>query len=108
MPLIRLICMTLFCFALAACGGGGSLETTTGTTKDKFELSISINGIAPDQSEIVISKDNQGELVASLTKNGQPFGGQLITFTLAGSIGTLDPTNGTAQTATDGKAKIKL
>ncbi|MBE0362303.1 hypothetical protein PULV_a2906 [Pseudoalteromonas ulvae UL12] len=107
MPLIRLLCITLFSLALAACGGGGSLETETGSN-DNYKLVVTMTSFDSGEGISTVSKDIPGKLVATLTKNGQPDTNKLISFTLDGEIGVLDPTAGTAQTNSSGEAQIKL
>lgn len=55
-----------------------------------------------------VSKDNQGELFATLSFDGIPLSNQLITFELANDVGELVPSIGTARTDDNGVAVLRL
>ncbi|MCF4009044.1 hypothetical protein [Rheinheimera sp. UJ63] len=55
-----------------------------------------------------VSKDNQGNLRATLTFDGIPLENQLITFELANNVGEIIPSVGTARTDSNGVAQITL
>ncbi|MBU2967907.1 hypothetical protein KO527_00825 [Pseudoalteromonas sp. C2R02] len=109
MPLIRFFCIMLISIAITACGGGGSLESPGGGSSDKYELVVTLVSADGGDGISEVSKVVPGKLIANLTKNGNVFGNQLITFTIGEQgIGVLNPTSGTAQTNNNGNAEIAL
>ncbi|MBB1400581.1 Ig-like domain-containing protein [Pseudoalteromonas sp. SG45-1] len=116
MPLMRLLGISLLSFLLTACGGGGSLEkdgsiSDGDSTTETSTYTISLKGYlkASDTESNSVTADTPLELRASLVnEDGDAVSGERITFTLADSIGELDPVAGTALTQSDGVATIEL
>ncbi|MFP3363254.1 Ig-like domain-containing protein [Pseudoalteromonas sp. SIMBA_148] len=116
MPLMRLLGISLLSFLLTACGGGGSLEkdgsiSDGDSTTETSTYTISLKGYlkASDTESNSVTADAPLELRASLVnEDGDAVSGERITFTLADSIGELDPVAGTALTQSDGVATIEL
>ena len=116
MPLMRLLGISLLSFLLTACGGGGSLEkdgsiSDGDSTTETSTYTISLKGYlkASDTESNSVTADAPLELRASLVnEDGDAVSGERITFTLADSIGLLDPVSGTVLTNTDGEASITL
>ncbi len=107
MRLIRLACMILVSVILTACGGGGTIEKPS-QQQDSFTLSIQLQALNDGAAATSVSRDAPGRLVASLTKNGAAYPNQLVTFSLNGDIGVLDPSSGSAQTDANGEAVLTL
>ncbi|MBB1429115.1 Ig-like domain-containing protein [Pseudoalteromonas sp. SG43-4] len=116
MPLMRLLGISLLSFLITACGGGGSLEkdgsiSDGDSTTETSTYTISLKGYlkASDTESNSVTADAPLELRASLVnEDGDAVSGERITFTLADSIGELDPVAGTALTQSDGVATIEL
>jgi hypothetical protein len=112
MPSIRLLFALLCSFILTACGGGGSLETPDGGSTSSYELKVTLHSSDGGNGISQVSAAQPGLLRAELKKNGKAYTNQLITFTLtefdSGTVGTLDPEIGTAQTDASGIAEITL
>ena len=116
MPLMRLLGISLLSFLLTACGGGGSLEkdgsiSDGDSTTETSTYTISLKGYlkASDTESNSVTADAPLELRASLVnEDGDAVSGERITFTLADSIGKLDPVAGSALTQPDGVATIEL
>ncbi|XQF93664.1 Ig-like domain-containing protein [Pseudoalteromonas espejiana] len=116
MPLTRLLSITLFSFMLSACGGGGTIEKdgTIGdddSTTETSTYTVSLKGYtqSSDTESNTVTAAAPLELRASLeNQDGDAVSGERITFTLADSIGELNPTAGTALTQSDGIATIEL
>ncbi|WP_372768806.1 hypothetical protein [Pseudoalteromonas sp.] len=112
MPSIRLLFALLCSFVLTACGGGGSLETPDGGSSNSYELKVTLHSSDGGNGISQISASQPGLLRAELKKNGKAYANQLIAFTLtefdSGTVGSLDPEIGTAQTNASGLAEITL
>ncbi|MEL0632400.1 hypothetical protein V6237_06425 [Pseudoalteromonas carrageenovora] len=114
MPLMRLLGILLLSFLLTACGGGGSLEKDTsdsgdGTTEDTNYV-VSVQGYSHstlDEANAVTA-DAPLTISARLTNSGAVVDGEVISFSLNGDIGLLDPVSGTVLTSADGVASITL
>jgi len=103
-----------FAWILAACGGGGGggvdpssgNVTNGGSSLNTISLSLLNNSGQPISS---ITNNAPGILSATITNSsGEPVQGEVVTFSLAGSIGSLNPTSGTALTNSSGIASITL
>ena len=116
MPLMRLLGISLLSFLLTACGGGGSLEkdgsiSDGDSTTETSTYTISLKGYlkASDTESNSVTANAPLELRSSLVnEDGDAVSGERITFTLADSIGLLDPVSGTVLTNADGVASITL
>ena len=117
MPLMRLLGILLLSFLLTACGGGGSLEKdgTIGddddTTTETSTYTVSLKGYlqSSDTESNTVTAAAPLQLKATLEdEDGDAVAGERITFTLADTIGELNPTTGTALTQSDGIATIEL
>ncbi|WP_157813490.1 hypothetical protein [Pseudoalteromonas spongiae] len=113
MPSIRLLFALLCSFMLTACGGGGSLESPDGGgSANSYELKVTLHSTDGGNGISQVSAAQPGLLKATLTKNGKAYANQLIAFNLtefdSGTVGTLDPEIGTAQTNSEGVAEITL
>ena len=102
MRLIQYLIIGFFTLVLAACGGGGTLESGGGTgggsggNTSTYTLSVTIVNSAGQEIR-QISEQQDGTIRATLRRNGQPAANQLIVFTLNGSVGVLNPTDGSAK-----------
>lgn len=114
MRLIQYLIIGFFTIVLAACGGGGTLESGGGTggggsggNTSTYTLSVSIVNSAGQEIR-QISEQQNGTIRATLRRNGQPAANQLIVFTLNGSVGVLNPIDGSARTNESGVAEVKI
>ena len=103
-----------FAWILAACGGGGGGGvdpsagniTSGGSSLNTMTLSLVDNG---GNATSTVSNASPGILAATLAdSSGNPVAGQVVTFALDGSIGSLNPSSGTALTDSSGVASIGL
>ncbi|WP_350593726.1 MULTISPECIES: Ig domain-containing protein [unclassified Pseudoalteromonas] len=89
-------------FAFESAGDAGGNDTSL------FILSLEGFSQADGSRSNTVSAGSPLNLHATLTKEGIAVTGERITFTLADSIGKLNPTSGTAITDNTGIAKIEL
>lgn len=108
---IQQLFVALIITMLAACGGGGTLDsggnTDTGGSTDSYSLTVTLNNAAGNDIRQVTTAA-PGKLKATLKKNNKPISNQLIRFVLDGAVGKLSPTEGTARTDVNGIAEIQL
>lgn len=114
MPLLRWLSVLVFISLLAACGGGGSLDSDSsdgddGTTVETNYV-VSVQGYSQSTTETAnaVTVDAPLTISATLTNNDEAVVGAVINFSLNGDIGLLDPVSGTDLTDTDGVASITL
>ena len=111
----RSLIYILFAWMLAACGGGGggggvdpsdgNIDTGNSGLRT-FSLSLTD---ASGNAITEVSDNTPGVINALLTDNdGNAIVGEIVTFSLNGSIGTLNPSSGTALTDSSGIAQISL
>ena len=107
----NLFILFLFGLFLSACGGGGSLETTTetgsGTTTETNPISFTLtmtdlNGKATNK----VAGSSPAKLQAKLLQNKKPSEGIKVVFSLIDSVGVLSPSS--ALTNADGIAEVNL
>ena len=117
MPLLRWLSIIVFSSLLVACGGGGSLENDSGSlgggddgTTDNPSFVVAVQGFVKDtdQESSSVTSDTPLTILASLTSNGDAVSSEVISFSLDGDIGLLDPVSGTALTNAGGVASITL
>ncbi|HEA18969.1 MAG TPA: hypothetical protein ENH88_21470 [Pseudoalteromonas prydzensis] len=112
MPLMRWLSVVMLSFLITACGGGGSLEKDGGTIggDGTAVYTITVQGFSMSSGEQVNAVANEAplELVSQVMKNGAAVSNQRVNFTLADSIGSLNPTSGSALTDSTGTARIQL
>jgi len=103
-----------FAWILAACGGGGGGGvdpsagniTGGGSSLNTMTLPLVDNG---GTATSTVSNASPGILAATLAdSSGNPVVGQVVTFALAGTIGSLNPSSGTALTDSSGVASLRL
>ncbi|MEM0514389.1 hypothetical protein WCN91_02875 [Pseudoalteromonas sp. YIC-827] len=113
MRFMRLLCASILSLLLVACGGGGSLESngngeigsggnggTGGTVTTTYTITIEFE-------DRVVTFDEPLEILATVkTSEGDPVVSQVVNFDT--SLGSFDPSTGTAKTNADGVATIKL
>ena len=114
MPLLRWLSILFFSSLLAACGGGGSLDSDSsdggdGTTEEPNYV-VSVQGYNQSTSEEAntVTADSPLTISATLTNSGEAVVGEVVSFSLNGDIGLLDPVSGTVLTNADGVASITL
>ena len=108
----RSLVYILFAWMLAACGGGGgggvdasdgSIDTDS-TALRLISLALLDNG---GNTITSVSNTTPGVLTATVSDtNGNAIVGEVVTFTLSGDIGSLNPSSGTALTDSSGVAQI--
>ncbi|MCO7249202.1 hypothetical protein [Pseudoalteromonas sp. Ps84H-4] len=117
MPLLRWLSIIVFSSLLVACGGGGSLENDSGSldggdggTTDTPSYSVSVKGYTAGTNEESSSVTVESPLTisATLTNQGVAVSGEVITFSLDGSIGLITPASGTSLTDSNGVASITV
>ena len=117
MPLFRWLSVIVFSSLLAACGGGGSLESDGGSLDGgddssvsgsvTLNLTITDTSGAPFTVDNPVSKDNKGTVTATLLDEETPLAGQLISFS-TNFAGKITPVLGTALTDSNGEASVTL
>lgn len=114
MPFMRLLGISLLSFLLIACGGGGSIEKEgalgDGSNNDVTQAyTLSLIGYSQNDAREAnsVTLNSPLDLRATLKDNaGNVVAGKRITFTLADSIGSLNPSS--ALTQNDGIATVEL
>jgi len=97
----------LFAF-ITACGSGGfDDDTTTDTTDD--DTTTTTTTVSLSISDTNVTAVNPATITASvIDSSGSAVSGVVVTFTLSGAEGVLDPDSGTALTDSSGDATILL
>ncbi|MCF2847249.1 hypothetical protein NH514_02325 [Pseudoalteromonas sp. ACER1] len=116
MPLFRWLSVIVFSSLLAACGGGGSLESDGGsldggddsTAEASYEIAVQGFSLSSGEQDNQVTADSPLTISATLTNNDEAVAGVVINFSLNGDIGLLDPVSGTDLTDSNGVASIKL
>lgn len=114
MPLLRWLSVLVFISLLAACGGGGSLDSDSsdgddGTTVEtNYVVSVQGYNQSTTDEASAVTADTPLTISATLTNNDEAVVGAVINFSLDGDIGLLDPVSGTDLTDSDGVASITL
>ncbi|XQF90066.1 hypothetical protein ACOBV8_16420 [Pseudoalteromonas espejiana] len=111
MPLLRWLSILFFSSLLAACGGGGSLDSDSSDGEnEELNYVVSLQGYNQSTSDEAnaVTVDTPLTISATLTNNGKLVTGEVISFSLNGEIGLLDPVSGTVLTNADGVASISL
>lgn len=111
MPLMRWLSVILLSFFITACGGGGTLEKDNGGDSGGDTVyTIVVQGYSVTSGEQSNTVTNAAplELLAQVMKNGVAVSDQRVSFTLADSIGSLNPSSGSALTDSNGNARIQL
>ena len=110
MSLIRWLCVVMFSFLLAACGGGGTLEKDGGSIGDGdtggevVEQQIKVK---LDFDDRTVTAGSPLEIVATVTNaDGQAISRQEVNFTT--TLGAFTPATGSALTDDNGVARIEL
>ena len=114
MPFMRLLGISLLSFLLIACGGGGSIEKEGALGDDSNNdvtqaYTLSLIGYSQNDAREAnsVTLNSPLDLRATLKDNaGNVVAGKRITFTLADSIGSLNPSS--ALTQNDGIATVQL
>lgn len=105
-----------FAWILAACGGGGggggvdASDGNIGTgTSGLNTMTLTLLDSSNREPTSSVSNNTPGILAATVAdSNGNPVVGQVVTFELEGSIGSLNPSSGTALTDRFGVAELGL
>ncbi|MEO2266117.1 hypothetical protein V1358_02055 [Pseudoalteromonas sp. YIC-656] len=111
MRFIRLLSAALLSMFLVACGGGGSLGESdggdTGTGGDGGGNTVVTYSVSIEFEDRIVTFDEPLEISATVTaSDGNPVASQVVSFET--SLGSFDPSTGTAKTNADGVATIML
>ncbi|NKC18942.1 hypothetical protein CWC29_008795 [Pseudoalteromonas sp. S4498] len=107
MPLMRYFSMIMLAILLTACGGGGSIQKDTNNGDDNtgggFSLTLDFKGETNS-----LSPSNELIAIATLTNNGEPISGAVVTFE-TDAFSLIDSSSSVKMTTdADGNAQVTL